>query len=321
MKKILLATTALVGFAGAAAAEITLDGYAEMGVRGGDNIETQFHNDWQVNFNFSGETDGGLSFGGKVQIEDSNGPGAINGGVVADDEAFWVSGSFGKVTLGETDGAFDWALSEIYTGSAIADDHSTHLGAYWYTGLDATYDNQIARYEYAFGDFGVAVSAEMDDTGVGDASVGLGGKWSGDMGGTAVGVGFGVQDNGVNTVWGLSASAAMANGFSAAIGYADLDGTAFHTSNGFAATPLVDSWWGINVGYTTGALTVGANYGRFDSNIGDLSGFGLVANYDLGGGAVAMAGFGSSDAPAGSGGGSWNGAGEDTFSLGLGLSF
>ncbi len=69
MKKILLATTALVGFAGAAAAEITMSGYAEMGIAGGDGpgIETQFHQDWQINFDLVGETDGGLSFGAHMQ--------------------------------------------------------------------------------------------------------------------------------------------------------------------------------------------------------------------------------------------------------------
>lgn len=316
MKKILLASTALVGFAGAAAAaEVKLSGYAEIGIAGGDAIETQFHNDVVVNFNYSGTMDNGVEFGGKVQLDDTNGGGAINGAPTFDDEAFWVSGSFGKITLGETDGAFDWALSEIYTGTALTDDHSTHAGAYWFTGLDATYDNQIMRYEYSFGDFGVALSAEMDDTGVGDTNFGIGGKWSGQMGGMDVGVGVGYQDNGVNSVWGLSGSAAMSNGFSVALGYADLDGTSDAVGNGVA----VDSWVGIGVAYTTGALTVGANYGKYDATVAgvaDPSGWGIVANYDLGGGAVAMAGYGSSD-----NGVSANGGGEDTFSLGLGLSF
>lgn len=317
MKKILLASTALVGFAGAAAAaEIKLSGYAEIGIDGGNlGYETQFHNDWQVNFNFSGTMDSGVEFGGKVQIEESNTPGAINGPVVSDDEAFWVSGTFGKVTLGETDGAFDWALSEIYTGTGISDDHSTHAGAYWFTGLDATYDNQIMRYEYSFGDFAAAISAEMDDTGVGDTVFGIGGKWSGQMGGMDVGVGVGYQDNGVNSVWGLSASAAMSNGFSVALGYADLDGTSDAVGNGVSS----DSWMGIGVAYTTGALTVGANYGKYDAavaGVSDPSGWGLVANYDLGGGAVAMASYGSSD-----NGVAGNGHGDQTWSVGLGLSF
>ena len=317
MKKILLASTALVGFAGAASAEIKLSGYAEIGIDGGNlGYETQFHNDWQVNFNFTGTTDGGVEFGGTVQIEEQNGAGLINGPVGIDDEAFWVSGAFGKVTLGETDGAFDWALAEIYTGTSISDDHSTHAGAYWFTGLDGVYDNQIMRYEYSFGDFAAALSAEMDDTGVGDTNFALGGKWSGQLSGMDVGVGVGYQDDGVNSVWGLSGSLAMSNGLSFALGYADLDGTSDTVGNGVPS----DNWYGIGVAYTTGALTVGANYGKYTatsaSGLADPSGWGLVANYDLGGGAVAMAGYGSSD-----NGGSGNGHGDKTWSLGLGMSF
>ncbi|MCW3782073.1 porin [Defluviimonas salinarum] len=321
MKKLLLASTALVGFAGAAAAEVSLSGYAEIGVRGGSGdfgtvtaIETQFHNDVVINFNFSGSTDNGLDFGGKVQLDDSNGSNP-NGTPAFDDEAFFVSGTFGRVTLGETDGAFDWALSEIYSGTSLNDDHSTHAGAYWFTGLDGSYDNQIARYEYSFGDFGVAVSAENDDSGVGDAVWGLGGKWAGTFSGVDAAAGIAVQDNGTNTVWGLSGSVVMQQGFSLSAGYADLDGTAFHTSNGYTTVPLSDSWWGLGAAYTTGALTVGANYGAFDTDMGTVDGWGLVANYDLGGGAVAMAGYGSGDAA------SWNGGGKDTWSVGLGLSF
>lgn len=333
MKKILLATTALVGFAGAAAAEIKLDGYAEIGVNGGDSgYETQFHNDWQVNFNFSGETDGGLSFGGKVQIEENNSSSAINGTPRIDDEAFWVSGSFGKVTLGETAGALDWAVPDVYAGSAISDDHSTHAGAYWNTGMDGTYDDQIARYEYAFGDFGVAMSLEMDDSGVSDPVIGLGGKWSGSMGGADITAGIGYQTNGDGDTVSIAAKAALANGFSASLGYAsfgndegadgvlgtvdDLYNFTDYVGNGV----LVDDWWGLGVAYTTGALTVGANYSVYSSalaGVPDPKGWGLVANYDLGGGAVAMFGYGSSSDTYGAG----NVHGQDTWSMGLGMSF
>ncbi|MDI3338651.1 porin [Defluviimonas aestuarii] len=364
MKKILLASTAIVGFAGAAsAAEITLSGYAEVGIAGGEAVETQFHNDWQVNFNFSGSTDNGLEFGGKVQIEESNSPYSINGGLRIDDEAFWVSGAFGKVTLGETDGAFDWALSEIYTGTGLQDDHSTHAGAYWFTGLDGGYDNQIARYEYSFGDFAVAVSAEMDDgrtsgfststvtattsggatfnttiitptsgftsgRATGDTTWSIGGKWSGNMSGVDLGVGIGYQDNGTNSVWGLSGSAGFSNGFSVALGYADLDGTG-DAVTGDGVNPAVDSWWGIGVAYTPAtmsALTIGVNYGVYEAATAgddDPSGWGIVANYDLGGGAVAMASYGASSGSDSTGAdyGSGNGNGTETFSIGLGLSF
>ena len=71
---------------------------------------------------------------------------------------------------------------------------------------------------------------------------------------------------------------------------------------------------GLGLCYTTGALTVSANYGVYDTvGVLDTDGYGLAVNYDLGGGAVVMAGYGSGSV-----------AGEpsvDTWSIGLGLSF
>lgn len=356
MKKILLATTALVGFAGAAAAEIKLDGYAEIGINGGGTsaatptgYETQFHNDWQVNFNFSSETDGGLSFGGKVQIEENNSPASINGTPRIDDEAFWVSGSFGKVTLGETDGAVDWAVPDIFSGTSISDDHSTHAGAYWNTGLDGNSanggGNQIARYEYSFGAWAAALSLEANTVpnSPKDTTIGIGAKWSGELGGVDVSAGAGYATDGDDKTWSLAGKAKMANGFSVALGYADFSHSTsnanadnFHLSDyvtgvnsttAVARAPVeVESWVGIGVAYTLDALTVGANYGKYsaaNAGDGDPSGWGLVANYDLGGGAVLMFGYGASDGAdaAGINYGSGNGKGEETWSAGLGMSF
>lgn len=332
MKKILLATTALVSFGGAAsAAEIKLTGYAEMGIFDGDAVgkDTQFHTDWQVDFRFSGETDGGVTFGGRVQLEENNGSERVNGTPRIDEESFFVSGAFGRVTLGETDGAYNWGLGFIYSGTSLRDDHSSHAGAYWFTGLDGYYDDQIARYEYSFGDFGVAASAELDDNGPGDPILGFGGKWASNINGMDLAVGVGIQDNDQYTVYGVSGSIALSNGLSLAAGYADLDGidTHFSSSNGFSAT--ADSWYGVSVAYQTGALLVSANYGAYDTETinglatsANLKGWGVVANYDLGGGAVAMAGYGYSDVPGSLGNvGSFNENGQETWSAGLGLSF
>jgi outer membrane protein OmpU len=356
MKKTLLATTALVGFAGAAAAEITLSGYAEIGVNGGNTsfatpagYETQFHNDFHINFNFSGTTDGGVEFGGKVQIEENNGPDNINGTPRIDDEHFWVSGSFGKVSLGETDGAVDWAVPDIFTGTSLTDDHSTHAGVYWNTGLDGNSanggGNQIMRYEYSFGDWAAAMSLEMnDDAAVDqDPSLSLGAKWAGDLSGVDVSAGIGYATDGDDDTWSLGGRATMANGFGIALGYADFSNSTdpnadnFHLQDyvtGVNATSAgtgralveVESWYGIGVSYTAGALTLGANYGSYSAANpadGDPNGWGLVANYDLGGGAVAMVGYGQSSGSdaAGIEYGSGNGHGTETWSAGLGMSF
>ncbi|MEY4697508.1 MAG: hypothetical protein RIT14_1936, partial [Pseudomonadota bacterium] len=57
MKKILLATTILVGTAGFAAAEVALSGDARMGIVN-NGTDTTFSSRARVSFTMSGETDG-----------------------------------------------------------------------------------------------------------------------------------------------------------------------------------------------------------------------------------------------------------------------
>jgi len=300
MKKVLFATTALVASAGVAAADVTLSGSAEMGIFGGTGLETQFWTDIDVTFTLSGETDNGLTFGATIDLDEEGGFGATNGGP----ESVFISGAFGTLTMGDTDGAFDWAMTEVGIGTSLADDHTTHAGFNGNSLLDGIYDGQIARYEYSFGDFAFAVSAELDDTGVNDPGFAIGGTYSADMGGVALGVGLGYQEaaGGLADVWGASLSAAMDNGFEVRLNYSDWD------FGGLDVTHI-----GIGAGYTMDALTISANWGQYDSALGDVSGYGLAVNYDLGGGAVVQFGYGNSDLGA---------LGDfNTFSFGLAMSF
>ena len=176
MKKLFLATTALsisVGCASAQGVEIT--GSAEMGIIGGDSVGDtfQFHTDIDVTFTFTGETDNGLTFGGSIDLDESDGSGGsvsslAFGNTTQGGETIFLSGSFGTVTMGDTDGAFDWALQELGALGSIDDSHTAHLGYNGNSGLDGRYDGQIVRYDYSFGDFAFAVSVELDDAGVGD---------------------------------------------------------------------------------------------------------------------------------------------------------
>ncbi len=52
---------------------------------------------------------------------------------------------FGKVVIGDTDGAFDWALTETNVGGALRDDHTGHAGFSpgGNKGLDGLHDGQI----------------------------------------------------------------------------------------------------------------------------------------------------------------------------------
>ena len=291
MKKILLATTMLAGTVGFAAAEVTITGSAEMGIVGGSRwagSTTQFWQDVNVTFSMSGETDGGLSFGTSIDLDE-----ATNGfGDNDDGTSVYISGAFGKLTLGDTDGGFDWALTETGMGTSITDDHTTHSGYNGNSGIDGWYDGQILRYEYSAGDFAAAASVEMDDdANPDDPIVGLGMKYT--MSGVNLGVGY--QSGDGEEIIGVSA-AGEAGGMKWVVNYSDRKNDWTHM--------------GLGLGYTSGALMVAANYGVYDYDGGGQdSGFGLVANYDLGGGAVVMAGYGSNE------------GGDDQWSLGLGMSF
>jgi outer membrane protein OmpU len=316
MKKVLFATTALVATAGVAAADVTVSGYAEMGLVGGDMMETNFHQDIEVTFTMSGTTDNGLSFGASVQLDEGGTAGA--GTVTSDDQGYavFISGNFGTLTMGDTDGALDWALTEagnIGNPGSLADDETGHGG---YNGSygEGTSDGQVLRYDYSFGDFAFAVSMEQDTVGGGSATsaeagdtngnVALGLRYSTSAGGVDLSLGLGYQSTDFGTpndqtVVGASVVASFMGGFSAGIQYSD-----WSDVGGVAGAD--NTHLGVGVGYSSGAISLHANYGEFDTG---ASGFGLAAAYDLGGGAGLHLGYGSTD------------GGADTWSFGLAMSF
>jgi outer membrane protein OmpU len=113
MKKILLATTMLVGTAGFAAADVTLSGDARMGVinnavTGLDgNDDTAFTSRARVTFNMSGESDSGLSFGASFRADNAN---AASGGRAG--SVFVSAGGF-TVSMGDVDGAAQAAVGQV----------------------------------------------------------------------------------------------------------------------------------------------------------------------------------------------------------------
>lgn len=289
MKKVLLASTALFALSSVAYADPSISGSAEMGIRDNDNgNDVEFHTDVDVTFKFSGETDNGLSFGFAVDLDeggsgaDAHADDSEDGGV-----AIFISGDFGTLTLGDTDGGFDKAMKEAIIGGSIADNHE-HEGYNGNGGFDGGYDNQVLRYDYSFDAFTLSASIEQDETGAGDEIFGLG--FAGSFGDIGVGVGF--QDNGTDDIVGISLDA-MFGDIQAILNYSDNSASGDHV--------------GLAVGYTSGPLLVAANWGDFESG---ANGVGLVVNYDLGGGAEVQFGYGSNDV-----------ANTDTWSLGVAMSF
>ena len=343
MKKVLLATTMLAGTAGFAAAEVAVTGYAEMGILSNENAAgvstTQFHQDVEVTFTMSGETDGGLSFGAAIDLDETNVATGDDSGTTV-----FVSGAFGKITMGDTDGAFDWAVQDAGSLTSMGDDHTTHVAYFNANGFDGSHDGQVVRYEYSFGDFGVALSYEQANNGnaavlggvTADDNVGIGATYSANFGGTDLRFGLGYMagaitnraahaggpgPDGINgtaddvaaqaalisngDVVGASVGATFAGGFSGMIGYSK-------TSPDVGADTKRT---GLGLTYTTGALSMTANYGEAKTGaLPKVKSYGLAVNYDLGGGAVVMAGYGN-DVD-----GVTPGA-QQQYSIGLGLSF
>ena len=275
--------------------------------------DTQFHSDLDVRFTLSGESDNGLTFGATIDLDEigDDDPAGVpagdpisanpNNGDPVEELAVFVSGGFGTVTLGDVDGALAWALADLeIAAGAIADDHTEHAGFSEADEFDGLNDGQILRYDYSFGHFGVAASLELDDSGTADDVYGLGLTYGADLGGIALGFGLGYQDGGdtYGDIVGVSVDADFGNGFEAVLNYWDQSaGSLGGTDNDYI---------GVALGYTVDALSFTVNYGEFDTG---ADGFGLAANYDLGGGAVVQFGYGDSD------------TGTDTFSLGVAMSF
>jgi outer membrane protein OmpU len=171
MKKLLLATSILAGTAGLAAAEITLSGDARMGflddfVYTDADDDVGFTSRARVTFTFSGETDGGLSFGASFRADNSSN--AANGTA----GSVFLSGAFGKVSMGDVDGAAVAAVGHVdgvgLTGlsdlnesafianGGLADDDLTDLDS-----LDETFGltgDPSVLYEYTTGNVGLFVS-------------------------------------------------------------------------------------------------------------------------------------------------------------------
>ena len=149
MRKLLTATTALALVGGAAFAELSMSGDAELGIDynsepGEGNSKHSFVHEVGIDFSGSGTTDGGLSFGGSAGFD--TGDDVVNTGTV------FISGAFGKVTIGDNDAA-------DLTAGGIADVGLNGIGV-----DDVVEDHRggtaaALRYDHSFGQIAIAISA------------------------------------------------------------------------------------------------------------------------------------------------------------------
>jgi outer membrane protein OmpU len=307
MKKVLLASTILAVSAGFAAAEVTLSGSARMGLvynstLGDDaNGETVFSSRVRIVFTASGETDGGLTFGASMRADqqagNNNDAGGDKDGDSNGDSTVFISGAFGKLTMGDVSGAADALVGQVSgVGYGPIDD----LQEIGFLSTDKT----AAYYEYSAGAFTFGLGAgqvyvqdedEFLDDGslnptfgldIGRDSVNIGVKYA--AGGYSVALAYEELSANVNT--GDVDESMVSLGASAAFGPATVK--ARISDNDTAGD---DTTWALSVDYVTGPATITAFYTDFGNTgadpVGDTQHIGLGAAYDLGGGATLAGGI------------------------------
>ena len=275
MKKVLLATTALVAFAGAATADVNLSGSARFGLNytdvAGADPSTTLEKRITLNIDMSTETDSGLELGARIRLRGNEGfdIAFTNGGVV-----YAKSGGF-KLSAGNICGALE-CMPGTYAGTLGLNGAGFHNVAlntvdqgYWtwiaYTSSGSGWNG--VEIEYSAGDFSSMLSyAGMNVPSIwahpisahlaynfGDWTVALG-MQDGD--------GWDDFDKTILTIGGKLGD------FGVGLAYADNNGTDKITLNG---------------SYSMGATTLSA-FVADDGSVGATDTlWGLGASYDLGG--------------------------------------
>ncbi|TKD18141.1 porin [Rhodobacter capsulatus] len=298
MKKLLIASTALVMVAGAAAAEVKLSGDARMGATY-NGEDWNFSSRARVIFTLSGTTDSGLEFGATFKTSDirSNAAGTEdprngNRGTV------FMSGAFGKLTMGDIASAPEELFGDLADVGYMGDDWGTQIGLT----NDIPYltlDNETTSglmYTYSAGAFSVA-AAMTDGHGYGSKMVG---SYEEDtqaysvaaaytFGNYTVGLGHEILDrDGAGLDMSQTELAGMAK-----FGTTDVKG---YYAVGGDENP-VDDAIGLSVASAFGATTVKGYVQKVNfTNDTDVTWYGLGADYDLGGGAILAAGIQDDDA-------------------------
>jgi outer membrane protein OmpU len=313
MSRFLTATAILALSAGIASAEVTLSGDARMGIIGGDGVDTAFTSRARVKFTLSGETDGGLAFGASFRANDAAGAASGTAGSV------FISGAFGKLSMGDVDGAANAAvgnldgvgltgLGDLNENIFVANGGLTGYIAVNYNGspnLVLTGDPS-ALYEYSAGNLALYASLTNPSYVFTDGGGTVSGK------AYSVGAAYSFGSYKVSAAYEYASQEPItsfnSDGFYDHI-IVGADGTfgavTVKARYGRANSDFTDGTsfsdleqWGLSATYTTGALALTA----FASNKSDVrasndeslfkrEAYGLGASYDLGGGAKVVGGY------------------------------
>lgn len=300
MKKVLLATTALVFTASYAAAEVTVSGSANAGLKFSD-ADTQSEDTelfYELDFGIAGSTttDGGIEVGASLDFDLDTGNQSDN----IDDPEVFISAGGVTVTVGavgSADGVVIGGLTDPGFDGIGIDDQAT---TFW---DDGTANVQVKA---EFGAVTVAASgnlAENDTEANDDFSVGA----SYDAGTFSVGASYSEYNTFASTtddsttpptvtVTTDTTATIFAIGATVTAGGADID-LFYHQAeieDNLTDTDSDVAGYGASVTYPFGDVSVIAAVGATDIDDDEVD-FGVGFEYDLGGGVALAGGIGQSD--------------------------
>jgi len=239
MKKVLLATTAVVAFAGAAAAQdLSIGGFMEFEAAYGDNYDLgagarsiddlDYGVDGRLNFDYSQSTKSGLEYGMHFELDlyQSEDGDYLTGDYVQFNDGYvFINSALGNVSMGDAGKA----------GAAANQLHTPFLAPGVIEGDNyATSELELVKYSNSF--LGVDFAASVDDDS----------NW-------ALGLGYSADVGGVNVALGLSAGEeALAGSIGASAG-----GLAFGVNYAHEEVGATTEYVAAGVSYSMGALSVG----------------------------------------------------------------
>ena len=294
MKKILLATTVLVGTAGFAAAEVTLSGDARMGIArtqvdtntaGATDTfvdQTNFTSRARVSFALSGETDGGLTFGASFRADNA---GAASGGTAG---SVSLSGAFGTIAMGDNDSAANSLVGNVAGVGLTGLGDKNELGYIGQADSSVLYTNTVGALSFAVSAGALNASAtntigsaatDAAEVNVAEDAMSVAAKYT--AGGYSIALGYEtatVDSNSAAAITLVDATQ-LTLGVSASFGSATAKLVAFQKSVGTVDT----DGYAVSVNYVVDATSITAFATDSDT-------FGAGASYDLGGNAKLVGG-------------------------------
>jgi outer membrane protein OmpU len=320
MKKILLASTALVAMTGAAVAQVSFGGYGRFGAAYRENRSAVFQDAngnnvvqqtpdlalvsrFRLNIDGKAVTDGGVEFSARVRLQADDNP-ALNEQSAAGLNGARYTVAYGglRVDAGNVGGAFDNLANYYGYEPGLEAFTGQYAGAnYGFLGYSSGGAGSNALYfSYTAGGFVFGASYDQRavfNNAAGATSSSSADRW--DIGASynfnnfTVGLAYGeteVPNGNKNSMFVFTGAADFDRwGATIFVGDEDLGGANAVGGN------LEGTFYGLSASFDVGAATqIVASYGSGDGT-NDTEGYGLGAVYDLGGGVSLRGGIGYTD--------------------------